>query len=211
MQGQIRTPPVGQQQNRFITDLAVREVNVEERRVTVSFSSELPVNRWYGAEILAHDEGCVLLDRVNSIGVSLFNHNRDKVLGRIENARLAAKEQRTYADIIFDSDPDADLIFQKVQNGTLKGVSVGYSVDVWEEVAAGKMSSNGRFTGPCYVAVRWTPMEISIVSVPADDSVGVGREAGPPDAHRMQRTEGLMSIVERQIQINLNYAGGNKK
>ncbi|WP_026486691.1 prohead protease/major capsid protein fusion protein [Caldanaerobius polysaccharolyticus] len=172
-------PKTGIQQNRTI-EMAVREVKAEERRVTVSFSSEQPVDRWYGIEILQHDEGNVNLERLNSIGVALFNHNRDYVIGRIENARLAADEKRAYADIVFDTDPEADLIYQKVKNGTLKGVSVGYTVDVWEEVAAGKTSSNGRFLGPAYVATKWTPLEISIVSVPADDTVGVGREVEEP-------------------------------
>lgn len=193
-------PKTGIQQNRTF-DMAIRAVKADERRVTVSFSSELAVNRWYGVEILQHDEGNVNLERLNNIGVALFNHDRNYVLGKIENARLAADEKRTYADIVFDTDPDADLIYQKVQNGTLKGVSVGYSVDVWEEVAAGKMSSNGRFTGPAYVAVKWTPLEISIVSVPADDTVGVGRNMEDDTLE----PNNSISIFERQIQINKNF------
>lgn len=169
------TPQKGMQQNRTI-DLAVREVKNDERRVTVSFSSEQAVDRWYGLEVLSHDDGCVDLTRLNDIGVSLFNHDRSYVLGKIENASIDVASKRCTCDIVFDADPEADKIFQKVQSGTLKGVSVGYSVDNWEEVAAGKMSTNGRFAGPCYVAVRWAPFEVSIVSIPADDTVGVGRE-----------------------------------
>ena len=45
------------------------------------------------------------------------------------------------------------------------------------------------------IARKWTPLEVSIVSVPADATVGVGRsDAGPPD----------LSVYERQIQINNN-------
>ena len=157
-------------------DMAIRAVSTEERRVTVSFSSEQPVDRWWGPEILAHDESSVNLDRLNQIGVALFNHDRGYVIGKVENAQCDAAEKRCYADIIFDKDDWAEYIYQKVQSGTLKGVSVGYSVDVWEEVMPNKMSSNGRFKGPCYVATRWTPLEISIVSIPADETVGVGRE-----------------------------------
>lgn len=175
----MKKPKPGMQPRRTI-DIAVREIKEEERRVTVSFSSEQPVDRWWGSEILAHDEGCVNLDRINEIGVALFNHDRGYVIGKIENARLDASEKRCYADIVFDEDDWAEYIYKKVKSGTLKGVSVGYSVDVWEEVMANKTSSNGRFTGPCYVATRWTPMEVSIVSIPADDSVGVGREAEEP-------------------------------
>ena len=195
-----KKPTTGFQPERMVS-YDIRAVKAEERRITVSFSSEQPVSRWYGQEILQHDEKSVDLERLNNIGVALFNHKRDYVIGRTENARLDTAERKTYADIVFDDDEDAERIFKKVQNKTLKGTSVGYRVDVWEEVTAGKTSSNGRFTGPAYVATKWAPLEISIVSVPADDSVGVGREAEQPDPHRDVRSR---SIYERQLQINQN-------
>lgn len=182
-------------------DIAVRTVKDDERRVSVSFSSEQPVSRWFGQEILSHDEGCIDLTRLNSIGVALWNHNRDKVIGRIENAVCNGQEKRTYADIIFDTDDESEKIYQKVRSGTLKGVSVGYAVDNWEEVGVGKMSSNGRFMGPCDVAIRWYPYEISIVSVPADDSVGVGREMEEAEL-QCQRS---LSLYEAQLKANINY------
>lgn len=167
-------PKQGVHQKRTI-DLAVREINEEERRITVSFSSEQAVQRWYGQEILCHDAGCCNMDRLNNIGVALWNHDRNVVIGKIENARCDDSEKRCYCDIVFDEDEESERIFQKVKNKTLKGVSVGYGVDCWEEVKAGAQSSNGRFMGPCEVATSWTPYEVSIVSVPADDSVGVDR------------------------------------
>jgi HK97 family phage prohead protease len=193
----LTKPKTGIQADRII-NFEIRSVKAEERRVTVSFSSEQPVNRWYGLEILQHDNGNVNLDRLNNIGVALFNHDRSYVIGKVENAELAADEKRTYADIVFDRDPEADLIFQKVQSGTLKGVSVGYAVDVWEEVDIGKASGNGRFTGPAYIATKWTPYEISIVSVPADDSVGVGRDL----EDEVPAGGSLLDKYERQIQRN---------
>ena len=129
--------------------------------------------RWFGPEILSHADGCVDLERLNSIGVLLFNHDRDEVLGKIDKAWV--EDNRGYAQVTFDTDADAEVIFQKVKGGTLKGVSVGYAVDVWEDVAPGAVSEDGRFTGPCSIAKRWTPFEVSIVSVPADATVGVGR------------------------------------
>ena len=172
---------------RRISDTLAREINEEERRVSVSFSSEQVVSRWYGNEILCHDAGCIDLRRINDLGVVLFNHDRDKVIGRIENARLDDVEKRAYADVVFDDDDESEKIFQKVRGGTLKGVSVNYKVDVWEEVRAGALSSNGRFAGPAQVATRWTPLEISIVSVPADDSVGVGREYPDEEETNMEK------------------------
>ena len=95
-----------------------------------------------------------------------------------------------------DDDQESDKIYQKVNNGTLKGVSVGYVVNSWEEVMPGKKSSDGRFTGPCEVAKSWTALEISIVSVPADPTVGVGRA--------YEEESRSMEYFERQLQLNKN-------
>ena len=71
-----------------------------------------------------------------------------------------------------------------------------------EDVRAGKKSKDGRFTGPCRVMKKWQPLEVSIVSVPADSTVGVGRdlETAPAGAP--------LSVYERQLQINKNIIGG---
>ena len=172
-----------------------------ERKFELSFSSEEPYNRGWCIEILDHGPGAVDLTRLNDIGVLLFNHHRDEVLGRIERAWIEG--DRGKAIVVFDDDEDAEIIYQKVRGGTLKGVSVGYRVRVWEFVDRGAISSNGKYTGPCDVATDWEPYEISIVSVPADPTVGVGRgyeEPGEPG--EPQRTQAL-SMAERQLQITL--------
>jgi len=195
-----RSKPEAGLQQRQTLDLLVREIKPEERRVSVSFSSEQPYERWFGMEILQHEAESVDLSRLQNIGVALFNHNKDKVIGRIENARLDVTEKRAYCDIVFDDDEESEKVFKKVQSGTLKGVSVGYRVDEWTDVAAGKTSSNGRFVGPAMIASKWTPFEVSIVSVPADDSVGVGREMEEEKNFSIK----VNSVIEeREIKMNL--------
>ena len=81
-------------------------------------------------------------------------------------------------------------------------MSVGYLVDVWEDVAANKKSSDGRFTGPCSIATKWTPHEISIVSIPADPTVGVGRSQD--DGKPQEKGVGSFYFYEKQLQINNN-------
>lgn len=154
----------------------IRAAEGEEgnRRYTLSFSSEEPYMRWFGNEILDHSTGAVDLSRLNDIGVVLYNHARDVVIGKVTRAWI--ENNRGQAEIEFDTDDQSEMIRQKVDSGTLKGVSVGYQVDSWEEVMPGKSSADGKFTGPCSIARKWTPFEISIVSVPADSTVGVGRE-----------------------------------
>lgn len=175
----------------------IRAVEGNDRQYTLSFSSEEPYDRYFGPEILDHSPGAVDLSRLNSIGVVLFNHNRDRVVGRILSAGI--KNGRGEALIEFDDDEESEKIRKKVAGGTLKGVSVGYSVAVWEEVLGGKKSSDGRFTGPCYIAKKWQPLEVSIVSVPADQTVGVGRSDEEP-----VRSSSARSYAERLLQINKN-------
>ena len=175
-----------------------------ERRFELSFSSEEPYTRWYGVEILDHSEGCMELARLQSIGVVLFNHRTDQVIGKIVKAWNEAG--RGKALIEFDDDEESEVIRRKVAGGTLKGVSVGYSVDAWEEVAAGKKSSDGRFAGPCYIAKKWTPLEVSVVSVPADPTVGVGRGYDGPEIRTAEQPVDL-EVLERMVQVNENLAG----
>ena len=153
----------------------VEEGGEDSRIVDLSLSSEEPYTRWFGKEILSHDEGAIDLTRLQELGVMLFNHDRDSVIGKILSVELDKDERKLRASVQFDEDEESDKIYQKVKSGTLKGVSVGYMVNVWEDVAEGATSTDGRFTGPCSVATRWTPYELSIVSIPADTTVGVGR------------------------------------
>ena len=189
--------------NRDKMDKLFREARIEaeedkadNNKVHLSFSSEEPYERWFGTEILSHDEGCVDLSRLNEIGVLLFNHDRDKVIGRIEKAWL--ENGRGEADVVFDDDEASQLILSKVRSGSLKTTSVGYQVSNWEEVEQGAKSEDGRFTGPCFIAKRWMPYEISVVSVPADSTVGVDRELGDDEPISYSR-------YEAQIRINKNY------
>lgn len=142
------------------------------------------------------------LTRLNQIGVLLYNHDRDAVIGKVTRAWVEGG--RGYAEIVFDSDDDSEKVYQKVKSGTLKGASVGYMVDSWEEVMPGKQSADGRFTGPCSIARKWAPYEISIVSVPADATVGVGRSLDGGGV------EAVNDSYERLLQYNINKMIGGR-
>lgn len=157
-----------------------------ERLVELSFSSETPVRRRHGYEVLSHKDGAVSLERIESAGCLLFNHNPDRVIGAIVKAEI--KDRRGVATVRFDTDEESEIIFQKVKSGTLRGVSVGYIIT--------KRTQNNRGKIPTYTATQWEPFEISIVSAPADISVGVGRSADDGGAD----TE----TAARRIMINKN-------
>lgn len=161
----------------YCRETTIDNVDTDSRTVELSFSSETPYGRWFGDEILCHDEECINLERFNNgLGTVLFNHDRDAVVGHIEKVWL--EDNRGKALVRFDTDEQSETIFQKVQSGTLQGVSVGYAIYRYEVLEDEETkSTNGRFSGPAYVVTDWEPLEISIVSVPADATVGVGRSA----------------------------------
>lgn len=161
----------------YCRETTIDHVDTDSRTVELSFSSETPYGRWFGDEILCHDEECINLERFNNgLGTVLFNHDRDAVVGHIDKVWL--EDNRGKALVRFDTDEQSETIFQKVQSGTLQGVSVGYSINRYEVLEdEDTKSTNGRFNGPAYVVTDWEPLEISIVSVPADPTVGVGRSA----------------------------------
>lgn len=170
-------------QGNYCRESTIDQVDSDNRTVELSFSSETPYGRWFGDEILCHDEECINLDRFNDgLGTVLFNHDRDAVVGHIEKVWI--EDSRGKALVRFDEDEQSDAIFKKVQSGTLQGVSVGYAINRYEVLEDDSTTStNGRFTGPAYVITDWEPLEISIVSVPADPTVGVGRSADDIQIH----------------------------
>lgn len=187
--------------------------NSESRTIELSFSSETPVRRWFGDEILLHDSGAVDLSRLQEIGVVLFNHDSDKPIGAVLSVELDEAERRCKATITLDTDEQSDLIYQKIRSGTLKGVSVGYRILEYMELEANEVSSDGRFTGPATIATRWEPYEISIVSVPADADVGVGRQIektlkNEGDAEIMPKKNENVQVEEQEPAQNDNNARG---
>lgn len=155
------------------------EEEADSRVLELSFSSEEPYKRWWwGEEILLHEADSVNMTRLQEIGVVLYNHNRDSVIGKILSVEMDSENHKCRASIELDRDELSEWVFQKIKNGTLKGVSVGYSIDEFYELEEDQTSVDGRFQGPAIVATKWTPYEVSIVSVPADPTVGVGRQLG---------------------------------
>lgn len=186
------------------SDCSIRAMEGEgnERKFEISFSSEEPYDRWFGPEILSHAKSAVDLSRLNTIGCVLFNHDRDRVIGKIIRAWI--EDNRCKAEIEMDEDEDSEIIYQKMSTGTLKGVSVGYVVNNWEVVKEGKLSLDGRFKGPCQIAKKWVPFEVSIVSVPADPTVGVGRSVDPAQEETEEKGVSSFYFCEKQLQINNN-------
>jgi hypothetical protein len=201
-------PPVLYREMAF--DRAV--IDESSRTAVLSFSSEAPVVRqsWFAGqwtEILRHEQQAIDLTRLRDLGILLYMHSAYSPIGSITEPSVDESQRKCKAKARFDIDPQSDSIFQKVISGTLRAVSVGYRVldDNWEVVKEGKMSSCGRFAGPCEIANKWTPYEVSIVSLPADPTVGVGRGLGLESEMNEYMFSKFADVVAERIIKNIPF------
>jgi HK97 family phage major capsid protein/HK97 family phage prohead protease len=134
-----------------------------KRMLRLSVSSETPVHRWFGTEILDHDKKSVRLARFNGGANVLFNHDPDDVIGVVERAWL--ENRRLMADVRLAKSARGEEVAGMVEDDILRNVSVGYRI--YEVVEKAEEDE--------YRAIDWEPYELSIVTVPADPTVGIGR------------------------------------
>ena len=159
-----------------------RNVDEDNRTVELAFSSEFPVERGYGMEVLDHSPNAVKLDRLNNGAPLLVNHNADDQVGVVENARIDG-DKVGRATVRFGNSQRANEIYRDVVEGVRTGISVGYYI-----LQSKREESNGRDT---VRATLWQPLEISLASIPADYvGSGVGRtvESNTPKPIKEDRT-----------------------
>ena len=141
----------------------------ENRMVRVGVSSEEPVERSFGMEVLGHSAGDINMEFISSGRAPLLlDHDMNKQIGVIEEFKLDEAAKRTIAVVRFGKSTLAREVFEDVKDGIRMNISVGYRVD--------KLTRMNK-DDETYYKAEWTPMEVSSVSVPADQSrlVGVGR------------------------------------
>lgn len=174
-------------------------INAETRTVTLSFASEEPCPDFWGdPEILRCNETAADISRfANGVMPVLYNHNRNEVIGKPN--RIWFENGKAYAEIQFDEDEESTRIWNKVQSGSLRGVSVGYRVKEYRFIKKGEMSADG-IQGPAYIAERWEVYEISIVSMPADSTVGVGRSLNIDEVLKFLNKSGGKNMEEKTLQ-----------
>lgn len=141
-------------------------IDEAKRTVEMSCSSELAVERWFGFEILDHAPESVDLSRLNAGGALLVMHDMRDQIGVVESASV--KDRKLRAVVRFGKSARAEEIFQDVKDGIRRLVSIGYRIHkmVTDKVEEGVETLR---------ATNWEPYEVSLVPVPADPSVGVGR------------------------------------
>ena len=148
-----------------------KSLNADTRTVQLSFSSEEPAEQMFGREILDHRPESVRLDRLNNGAPVLRNHDHDQLLGVVESASIGL-DKKGRVTIRFSQNPRGEEAFRDVQDGILQNASVGYRI---HKVARQKSDDDV----PTFKVTDWEPFEVSLVSIPADATVGVGRSLPP--------------------------------
>jgi HK97 family phage major capsid protein len=152
--------------------------------VEFTFSSEQPVERYFGMEVLSHSPEAMNMERLNSGAAPwLWNHNPEVVLGVVERAWMGddrrGRVRTRWSPNTKTEGSEEYKRRQDWESGTIRNVSFMYSIDEPLDT-----TSRDGFA----VVTRFTPMEVSAVSIPADHTVGQGRKAshtsssGPPGA-----------------------------
>ena len=170
-------------------------VDVDARSVSISLSSDAPVERSFGTEILEHSAAAIDLDFLGSGRAPLLlDHDMRQQIGVIEEVLIDSDARKTRAKVRFGRGALADEVFTDVVDGIRANVSVGYRID--------EMSKDEGDDGTVFTATRWTPMEASIVSIPADQTVGVGRSASVETVPK----EEIHMEHETKVDINVDEA-----
>ncbi len=178
--GSLQTRSVTEEQLRKLKseslrrDLVVSEVRAldeQKRTVELAFSSEAEVERWFGIEVLDHSEGAMRTERLEDGAAVLVNHDWNDQVGVVESVTLGA-DRKGRAVVRFGRGARASEVWQDIVDGIRRHVSVGYSINKVEVEERSGLADMVR-------VIDWEPHEISIVSVPADVSVGVGRSKEP--------------------------------
>ena len=148
----------------------------------LSLSSEIAYDRGDYKEILVHSADSVNLDRAADRGLPLLhNHRTDELIGRVDDVRV--EDGKLRGAVKFGNSQLAKDIEADVRDGIRSDVSIGYRWDDWtENTKTGEVS-----------VTRWTLHEASIVGVPADHTVGMGR------SNETTRTEDNSKMSENEV------------
>jgi len=156
--------------HRAAIDIEARGLDEKKRTVDIAVSSELPVERSFGKEILIHEASAIdLAFLASGRAPLLLDHDMERQIGVIESVELSP-DKKLRAKVRFGRSQLAQEVFQDVVDGIRGNISVGYRINKMDRVGKDE-----------YHVRSWSPMEVSVVSIPADPTVGVGRSAVAPE------------------------------
>ncbi|MDD4195853.1 MAG: phage major capsid protein [Syntrophorhabdaceae bacterium] len=139
-------------------EIDIGSIRAESRTVSASLSSEYPVKRYDGEEILSHKPEAVDLSR-SPLPLLCAHNNAALPVGVVEG--LSVADGKLQGTIRLSANQDA--IWKDIQDGILRNLSIGYQIIEKQKTKRG------------FIATKWMPYECSLVAAPADNTVGINR------------------------------------
>ncbi len=168
----------------------------DDRRVDMSVSSEQEVERSFGRELIVHTEETLDLKFLRSGNAPLLlDHDPERQIGVIESVNLDGSARRLRATVRFGKGALASEVYQDVLDGIRSNVSIGYKV---------RRMERDKDEQDLFRVIDAEIMEVSIVSLPADPSVGVGRSVEVSDTATIKPIEKEVPIMEQENPIDLD-------
>lgn len=168
-------------------------IDKENRRVRIAISSEEPVERSFGAEILDHSEASIDLEFARSGRMPLLlDHDPRQQIGVVEGVELDSATRRLRGTVRFGKGVLASEIYADVVDDIRSNISVGYAVNKMDREESDR-----------YRVSSWSPMEVSVVSIPADRTVGVGRAAETSPAKPVTETPKMETTMTDEVKIDV--------
>ena len=133
------------------TQLVIRKL--QPRHIEAVLASEYPVDRYGEKEVLIISPEAVNLERF-PLPLLVSHDTQQLPIGVATSPRF--EERKLVADLLLADNDEADEIYERIRDGILNNLSIGYKIDRQQETASGKR------------VTRFTPHEVSLVSVPAD-------------------------------------------
>ena len=145
------------------------KIDEENRTIMIGVSSEEPVERRFGMEVLGHNEDEIdMAFMAQGRSPLLLDHDATKQIGVVEEFSIDTENKRTVAKVRFSKNQMADEVYRDVLDGIRQNISVGYQVNSMQK------EEEERDGVPIYRVNSWSPLEVSAVSIPADQSRLVG-------------------------------------
>lgn len=180
----------------------IREISIDEQARTVefAFSSEAPVDRWFGMEILDHKESSVRLERLRAAGPLLSEH-WGRQIGVVESVWF--KEQRLWVRVRFSKNQLGSEELLDVVDGIRRNVSFRYLV--WD-MALESETDEVR----TYRVTDWEPTHVALVAEPADITVGIGRSLNESTAEGSAEEKTMSKPIDNAADNAVNESAIRK-
>lgn len=167
---------------RKLVDLEVRS---DPERIVATLSTEEPVDRHFGKEVLVHSESSIDMARAVEGLPLLWAHHPEQIVGRVENVRLSNKRLR--GELRPGNTTFAKEVWEDIRAKVVTDLSIGYTVD---DTSAKREGDVVRF-------FRWMPYEVSALAIGADRNAKIGRGADLKLENHSMEDKSNVEVVEQ--------------